>query len=331
MPPLIARLQQIGVHDAGRPRHRPGQAQFDRLRRLPVAVRAGPSRPRLLPRRRRCEARRHPQEVRRAHREDAGEAGSKTAKQDAADILALETAIARRSTGPRSRIRDPVKTYHKIAIKDLPAYAPGFDWNAYLTATGVSAKVTDVVLYQASYLKDFARAVREDAAAGVEGVPQVGGAARLRALPRQGRTSTSASRSTAPRSTASRRIRPRWQRGVQAGRRRDRRGAGPGLRREVFPAREQGADGKAGRQPARRLQAEHRRPRLDGAGDEEGGARQARQDQDQDRLSGEVARLLEARHQARRPRRQRDARATSSNSSAISTSSASRSTATSGS
>ena len=81
-------------------------------------------------------------------------AGSKTAKQDAADILALETKIAR-AHWTKVESRDPVKTYAKVATKDLPATAPGFDWQAYLEAAGVAPKVNDVVLYQASYLKDF--------------------------------------------------------------------------------------------------------------------------------------------------------------------------------
>ena len=82
-------------------------------------------------------------------------AGSRTPKQDAADIVAFETALAK-INWTRVENRDPVKTYHKIAIKDLPAYAPGFDWNAYLAAAGVSGKVSDVVLYQDTYLKAFA-------------------------------------------------------------------------------------------------------------------------------------------------------------------------------
>ncbi len=65
---------------AGRPRHRSGQAQFDRLRRLPVPGRSGPSRPRVLPRQRRREDRRHPQEVRRARRIDDGEDGQQDGK-----------------------------------------------------------------------------------------------------------------------------------------------------------------------------------------------------------------------------------------------------------
>ena len=81
--------------------------------------------------------------------------GSKTAKRDAAQILALETAIAR-VHWTKVENRDPVKTYTKTAMKDLPAYAPGFDWTSYLAAAGVSAKVSDVVLYQATYLKAFA-------------------------------------------------------------------------------------------------------------------------------------------------------------------------------
>jgi predicted metalloendopeptidase len=82
-------------------------------------------------------------------------AGSKTAKQDAADIVAFETALAK-INWTKVENRDPVKTYHKMAIKDLPAYAPGFDWNAYLKAAGVSAKASDLVLYQDTYLKAFA-------------------------------------------------------------------------------------------------------------------------------------------------------------------------------
>jgi len=81
--------------------------------------------------------------------------GSKNAKKEAAEILALETAIAR-IHWTKVENRDPVKTYQKITIKELPAFAPGFDWTAYLAAAGVSAKVSDVVLYQASYLKAFA-------------------------------------------------------------------------------------------------------------------------------------------------------------------------------
>jgi putative endopeptidase len=81
-------------------------------------------------------------------------AGNKSAKQDAADILALETAIAR-IHWTKVESRDPVKTYAKVSIKDLPAQAPGFGWSSYLDTSGIAAKTANVVLYQDSYIKNF--------------------------------------------------------------------------------------------------------------------------------------------------------------------------------
>ena len=81
-------------------------------------------------------------------------AGSKNAKQEAAEILALETAIAR-VHWTKVESRDPVKTYEKVALKDLPGTAPGFGWKDYIDAVGISGKTPDVVLYQASYLRNF--------------------------------------------------------------------------------------------------------------------------------------------------------------------------------
>jgi predicted metalloendopeptidase len=80
--------------------------------------------------------------------------GDKTAKQNAADILALETSIAR-VHWTKVESRDPVKTYAKVATKDLPTTAPGFGWQSYLEAAGLAPKVSDVVLFQGSYIKDF--------------------------------------------------------------------------------------------------------------------------------------------------------------------------------
>ena len=81
-------------------------------------------------------------------------AGDKTAKQEASDILALETAIAR-VHWTKVESRDPVKTYTKVSIQDLPAKAPGFGWGTYLQASGVAAKASSVVLYQDSYIREF--------------------------------------------------------------------------------------------------------------------------------------------------------------------------------
>jgi putative endopeptidase len=81
-------------------------------------------------------------------------AGSKTAKEDAAQILALETTIAR-AHWTKVENRDPVKTYTKMAVKAVPDFAPGFDWNAYIAASDVPGGDADIILYQASYLKGF--------------------------------------------------------------------------------------------------------------------------------------------------------------------------------
>jgi predicted metalloendopeptidase len=80
--------------------------------------------------------------------------GDKNAKQDAADILALETAIAR-VHWTKVESRDPVKTYDKVSTQELPGKAPGFGWSSYLAASGIGAKVSNVVLYQDTYIRDF--------------------------------------------------------------------------------------------------------------------------------------------------------------------------------
>ena len=83
-----------------------------------------------------------------------GLAGDKSAKQEASEILALETAIAR-VHWTKVESRDPVKTYDKVSTQDLPGKAPGFDWSAYLAASGIGAKSSNVVLYQDSYIRQF--------------------------------------------------------------------------------------------------------------------------------------------------------------------------------
>ena len=121
LPALIAQLQQIGVHDAVRSRHRPGQAQLDRLRRLPVAVGARACRTATTTSTTTISAL---VSIRKKYGEHIEKmlamAGDKTAKQDAADILALETAMAR-AHWTKVESRDPVKTYDKVAHRRICA------------------------------------------------------------------------------------------------------------------------------------------------------------------------------------------------------------------
>ncbi|HET9209104.1 MAG TPA: M13 family metallopeptidase [Thermoanaerobaculia bacterium] len=58
-----------------------------------------------------------------------------TAARDAQTVLDLETALAKVSLD-RVKRRDPANTNHKMAVKDLAALAPHFDWTSYFTTTG---------------------------------------------------------------------------------------------------------------------------------------------------------------------------------------------------
>jgi predicted metalloendopeptidase len=69
----------------------------------------------------------------------------------AARILAVETAIAAKHWD-RARIRDRNATYNKMSVAQLAALSPGFDWNGYLKAAGLSA-ATEVVVRQPDYLR----------------------------------------------------------------------------------------------------------------------------------------------------------------------------------
>ncbi|HSC64138.1 MAG TPA: M13-type metalloendopeptidase [Caldimonas sp.] len=70
-------------------------------------------------------------------------------------VLALETALAQ---GQWARVdtRDPVKAYTRVEVAGLAPLAPGFDWPAWLAATGLAGKTGDVVVKQPSYLATVA-------------------------------------------------------------------------------------------------------------------------------------------------------------------------------
>ena len=70
-------------------------------------------------------------------------------------VIGLETALAR---GQWTRVenRDPVKTYTRVELAALAPLAPGFDWSAWLAATGLAGRTGDVIVHQPSYLGAFA-------------------------------------------------------------------------------------------------------------------------------------------------------------------------------
>ncbi|HEY4067610.1 MAG TPA: M13 family metallopeptidase [Burkholderiaceae bacterium] len=67
-------------------------------------------------------------------------------------VLALETEIARGQWTPVEN-RDPIKTYNKVALGELPTLAPTLDWPAFLGAAGLAGKTPDLLLRQPSYLQ----------------------------------------------------------------------------------------------------------------------------------------------------------------------------------
>ncbi len=78
-------------------------------------------------------------------------AGDANAADEAQQIMALETAMAR-VQWTRVQNRDPVKTYNKYPFAKLAALAPGYDWKRYLSAAGVTGHTSFLVISQPSYI-----------------------------------------------------------------------------------------------------------------------------------------------------------------------------------
>ena len=74
------------------------------------------------------------------------------AKNEAATVLKLETALAQASL-TRVEQRDPHNLFHKMDRKQVQALTPEFDWNAYMKVAGIGSvqnfNVTEPKFYQA--------------------------------------------------------------------------------------------------------------------------------------------------------------------------------------
>jgi predicted metalloendopeptidase len=80
--------------------------------------------------------------------------GDQQAAREAADIVALETRLAR-AQWTRVQSRNPVQTYNRYTIAQLSSLMPGYDWAAYLAAAGVLGKVDYLVIGQPSYFRQL--------------------------------------------------------------------------------------------------------------------------------------------------------------------------------
>ncbi len=67
-------------------------------------------------------------------------------------IVAFETEIAKVSW-TRAERRDPIKTYNPMSLAAVAKMAPGFDWNAYFKAAGVSGAKKAVVGEKSAFPK----------------------------------------------------------------------------------------------------------------------------------------------------------------------------------
>jgi putative endopeptidase len=65
-------------------------------------------------------------------------------------VVAFESAIAQASWS-KAQQRDPVATYNKMTIDELAAFAPGFDWKAYLDAAKLGGLKTIVVQEKSAF------------------------------------------------------------------------------------------------------------------------------------------------------------------------------------
>ena len=203
-------------------------------------------------------------------------------------------------------LRDPKATDHKTSFVALTNLAPDFDWPGYFAAAKLPRAALNV--QQPEFLKAMDRLLLEDAPRLLEGVPPLAprpvrgplplrglrpGELRLRgAVPRRGEGDEAALEAL----RRSRRTPPR-------------RGPRPQVRREALPAGSEGPHAGAREEPAPRHGRHHPGARVDGAGDEGEGPREARDLQPEDRLSRQVEGLLRRPHQARRLLGERGGRA----------------------
>lgn len=82
-------------------------------------------------------------------------AGFDNAEQVAADIVALEKQIAA-AHWSRVQNRDRNATYNKLTLTELNKLAPGFDWQAFLTAADLGS-INELVVRQPTYFTAFAK------------------------------------------------------------------------------------------------------------------------------------------------------------------------------
>ncbi|MRW93104.1 M13 family peptidase [Duganella sp. FT80W] len=80
--------------------------------------------------------------------------GDHEAAAHAAQILDVETRLAA-AQWTRVQMRDPVKSYNRVAFDQFNELAPAFDWKAYFAAAGLAPKASSAVVRQPSFITGF--------------------------------------------------------------------------------------------------------------------------------------------------------------------------------
>ncbi|WP_293000497.1 M13-type metalloendopeptidase [Nevskia sp.] len=85
-------------------------------------------------------------------------AGDADAAKKAKAIFAFETDLAK-VQWDKVENRNPVKTYNKVTLADLPKLAPGFDFKSYFEAGGMDGKFDYVIVSQPTYITAMAKLI----------------------------------------------------------------------------------------------------------------------------------------------------------------------------
>ncbi len=80
--------------------------------------------------------------------------GEKDGARQAADIVALETELAR-AQWSKLDSSDPNKTDNSVELSELEALAGNYDWRQYLQAAGIENKISSLIASEPSYLQAF--------------------------------------------------------------------------------------------------------------------------------------------------------------------------------
>jgi predicted metalloendopeptidase len=141
-------------------------------------------------------------------------AGQRDAAAQAKAVLALETRMAK-AQWTRTELRDPVKTYNKIALTALDASSPGYHWQPYLNAVGVAGRTDYVIVGEPSYFRAFGEMMKTEPLATWQSYLRWHLLSEFAGLlPRDFVTASFEFYGTALRGTPQ--IRPRWKRAVSA-------------------------------------------------------------------------------------------------------------------